>query len=115
MSADELADQQREDELRGQIESRPERAADAISETVGLAVAEALARGEFADQLAARGWVLVHVGNGSCPEPPKERLHDGIDITAQGWLDPFGRLHELWQTAWEAGRLVGHAGEGTES
>ncbi|ANZ35294.1 hypothetical protein BBK82_03565 [Lentzea guizhouensis] len=108
MSApEEIAEQQREDELRGQVEARPERAADAVSETIGLAVAEALARGEFVEQLAERGWVLVHVGVGSCPEPPKEWLHDGIDITAQGWLDPIGRLHELWQTAWEAGRRAG--------
>lgn len=108
---EELAEQQREDELRRQVEERPERAADAISETVGLAVSEAFVRGEFVAQLAERGWVLVHVGDGSCPEPPKEWLHDGIDVTSQGWIDPIGRLHELWQTAWEAGRLVGSAGK----
>lgn len=103
----ELAEQEREDELRDHVENRSERPADAISETIGLAVSEALARGEFVHQLAEHGWVLVHVGDGSCPEPPKEWLHDGVDITAHGWLDPIGRLHELWQTAWEAGRLVG--------
>ncbi len=104
---EELAEQLREDELRTQVEERPERAADAISETIGLAVSEALARGEFIEQLAGRGWVLVHVGDGSCPEPPTQWLHDGVDITAHGWIDPIGRLHELWQTAWEAGRQVG--------
>lgn len=107
MSAEELTEQRREDELRANVEDRPERPADAVSETVGLAVAEALARGEFTAQLAERGWVLVHVGDGSCPEPPKEWLHDGVDLTAQGWIDPIGRLHELWQSAWEAGRQVG--------
>lgn len=107
MSAEELAEQEREDELRAQVEACPERPGDAIAETVGLAVAEALARGEFVEQLAERGWVLVHVGDGSCPEPPTQWLHDGIDITAQGWIDPIGRLRELWQTAWEAGRQVG--------
>jgi hypothetical protein len=106
--AEELAEQQREDELRAQVEARPEQAADAIAETIGLAVAESLARGDFVTQLAERGWVLVQVGDGSCPEPPAEWLHDGIDITAQGWIDPIGRLHELWQTAWEAGRQAGN-------
>ncbi len=105
----ELLDQQREDELRDQVENRPGRPDDAISEAIGLAVSEALVRGEFAAQLAERGWALVHVGDGSCPEPPKEWLHDGVDITMPGWIDPIGRLHELWQIAWEAGRLIGSA------
>ncbi|MFJ5984263.1 hypothetical protein [Lentzea sp. NPDC092896] len=103
----ECAEQDREDELRRAAEERPERPGDAIAETIGLAVSEALARGEFVAQLAERGWALVHVGDGTCPEPSAQWLHDGIDITAQGWIDPMERLHELWRSAWEAGRLVG--------
>lgn len=105
----------REDALRQKVDGRAERPGDAISEVVGLAVSEALVAGEFTAQLASRGWVLVHVGDGTCPEPPAEWLHDGIDFTSPGWIDPIERLHELWRTAWEAGRLVGSAREGTES
>lgn len=103
-------EQQSETHWRREIEERPERPADLISEAVGLAVAEAISRGHFQEVLRARGWALVHVGDGTCPAAPVEWLHDGLDMTLEGWIDPIGRLEELWQAAWLAGNQAGRAG-----
>jgi hypothetical protein len=34
-------------------------------------------------------------------------LHDGLDMTEHGWIDPLGRLGELWRAAWTAGHQAG--------
>jgi hypothetical protein len=95
--------------LRRQASQRPERPADMICEAIGAAVSESLVDGKFNEFLNARGWALVHVGDGSCPEPPETWLQDGLDITAQGWIDPIGRLEELWRSAWLEGNQAGRA------
>ena len=98
-------------EFRAQVDQRPERPADFICEAIGAAVAESLADGQFAGFLRDRGWILTHVGDGECLEPPGQWLQDGLDLAEPGWRDPLGRLGELWQQAWEAGRRVGAAGD----
>jgi hypothetical protein len=102
-------DEQTEAHWRREIEERPERQADLISEAVGLAVAEAISRGQFQEFLRSHGWALVHVGDGSCPPAPVEWLHDGLDMTLEGWIDPIGRLEELWRQAFTAGNQAGRA------
>jgi hypothetical protein len=104
-----VTDEQTEAHWRSEIEQRPARPADAISEAVGTAVAEALVNGQFQECLRARGWALVHVGDGSCPPAPVEWLHDGLDMTLEGWIDPIGRLGELWRSAWLEGNRAGRA------
>jgi hypothetical protein len=102
-------DEQTEAHWRGEIEQRPARPADAVSEAVGIAVAEALVSGQFQEFLRSHGWALVHVGDGTCPEPPAEWLHDGLDLFGEGWIDPIGRLEELWRSAWSEGNRAGRA------
>jgi hypothetical protein len=94
---------------RRQVDQRPERPADAICEAISDAVGESLAQGQFQEFLRARGWALVHVGDGTCPDPPAQWLHDGLDMTESGWHDPVGRLEELWRQAWTEGELAGRA------
>ena len=101
------------DQHRLTVDQRPDRPADLICEAIGAAVSEALATGQFGDHLADRGWALVHVGDGGCPEPPAEWLHLGLDMTEPGWIDPVGRLAEMWQVAWEAGQLAERGRTGT--
>lgn len=91
---------------RAEIDALPERPEDRICEAIGAAVSEAIATGQFAEHLAAHGWMLVH-GTPEPPEPPPQWLHDGIDMTEPGWIDPLGRLGELWREAWTAGHQVG--------
>ncbi|MDQ0376595.1 hypothetical protein [Amycolatopsis thermophila] len=100
-------------ERRHAVDQLPERPADAVCEAVGDAVAEALATGAFDEHLRGKGWVLVHVGDGTCPEPPTTWLHEGLDLTEPGGLvDPIGHLAAMWREAWEAGNRVGRANGG---
>lgn len=92
---------------RDAIDARPDRPAGLVCEAIGAAVSEALATGQFDEHLAAKGWTLVHIGDGQCPDPPAEWLHDALDVTEPGWIDTIGRLEELWQAAWTAGNQVG--------
>lgn len=96
-------------ELRRRVSQRPERPADMICEAVGTAVSESLADGKFEEFLGDRGWALVHVGDGSCPDAPEQWFQDGLDLTEPGWRDPLGRLEELWRQAWTEGNRAGRA------
>jgi hypothetical protein len=94
--------------LRSQVDALPERPEDRICEAIGAAVTEAIASGQFGEHLAEHGWHLVR-SSPEPPEPPAQWLHDGLDITEHGWIDPLGRLGELWEAAWTAGHQAGQA------
>lgn len=96
-------------ELRRQASQRPERPANMICEAVASAVSEALAEGQFEEFLGDRGWALVHIGDGSCPDAPEQWFQDGLDLTEPGWRDPIARLEELWRQAWTEGNRAGRA------
>lgn len=102
-------DEQTETYWRREIDARPDRPADVAAEAVGAAVAEAIAQGHFTEFLRSRGWALVHAGDEGCPEPPSEWLHDGLALFGEGWVDPPGRLEELWRQAWLEGNRAGRA------
>lgn len=101
--------EQREHDWRHAIDNRPARPADWVGEAVASAVLDSITEGSFRDRLAERGWSLVHVGNGECPDPPSEWLHDALDLALPGWKDPISRIDDLWKAAFQAGRLVGRA------
>lgn len=91
---------------RAEVDALPERSEDRICEAIGAAVSEAIATGQFAEHLAGHGWHLVR-DSSEPPTPPAQWLHDGLDVTEHGWIDPLGRLGELWCTAWTAGHEAG--------
>jgi hypothetical protein len=103
------ATEKREAEWRRVVDNRPDRPADWVGEAVASAVLDSITDGSFRDRLAERGWALVHVGDGGCPEPPSEWLHDALDLALPGWKDPIERIDELWKSAFETGRLTGRA------
>lgn len=107
-----MTDAARERELRAAIDTRPDRPDDAICEAIANAVSEAIIEGQFGEHLRQSGWRLVHVGTGDCPDPPGQWLHDGLDASLPGWVDPLGSLESLWREAWQAGFDVGRANPG---
>lgn len=97
-------------DLQARLAQRPETPENFICEAVALAAADSLADGRMTEHLRKLGWVLVHVGDGTCPAAPVEWLQQGIDVASPGWIDPVGHLEELWRQAWAAGFRVGTAG-----
>lgn len=96
------------DELRAKLSSRPETPEGFICEAVAVAVQDALANESMQERLRESGWVLVRIGDGTCPEAPVQWLHDGLDMTQEGWVDPVGSLEQMWRQAWTAGWQVGN-------
>lgn len=86
---DQTEQEQRVADLRHAIATSAPQPRDAICETVGNVVADAIAEGEFVERLRAAGCALVHVGDGRCPEPPGEWRENALNLMEPGWIDPF--------------------------